>query len=64
VLKVGSTGETVRRLQRALTATGRRTPIDGVFTKKTAKAVARYQRRSGLPATGVVTAAVWDRLAR
>jgi hypothetical protein len=60
VLKVGSTGETVRRLQRALTATGRRTPIDGVFTKKTAKAVARYQRTTGLPATGVVTGAVWD----
>lgn len=61
VLKVSSTGEPVRRLQRALTATGKRTPIDGVFTKKTAKAVARYQRRSGLPVTGVVTAAVWQR---
>jgi hypothetical protein len=60
VLKVGSTGETVRRLERALTAAGKRTPIDGVFTKKTAKAVARYQRKAGLPATGVVTSAVWD----
>jgi peptidoglycan hydrolase-like protein with peptidoglycan-binding domain len=63
VLKVGSTGETVRRLERALTASGKRTPIDGVFTKKTAKAVARYQRKAGLPATGVVTGAVWDSFA-
>jgi hypothetical protein len=63
VLKVGSTGETVRRLQRALTASGQRTHIDGVFTKKTAKAVARYQRKAGLPATSVVTGAVWDSFA-
>jgi peptidoglycan hydrolase-like protein with peptidoglycan-binding domain len=59
VLKVGSVGEDVRRLERALTAAGRRTPIDGVFSKKTAKAVTRYQRKSGLPPTGVVTDAVW-----
>jgi len=60
VLKVGSSGETVRRLQRALTASGTRTPVDGVYSTKTAKAVARFQRKSGLPATGVVTVAVWD----
>jgi peptidoglycan hydrolase-like protein with peptidoglycan-binding domain len=60
VLKVGSTGEPVRRLQRALVAVGKHTPIDGVFTKKTARAIAGYQRKAGLPATGVVTAAVWD----
>jgi peptidoglycan hydrolase-like protein with peptidoglycan-binding domain len=59
VLKVGSTGETVRRLQRALTAAGFRTPIDGLFAPRTAKAVAKLQRRHGLPATGVVTDVVW-----
>jgi len=60
VLKVGSSGDTVRRLQRALTASGTRAPVDGVFSSKTAKAVARFQRKSRLPATGVVTEAVWD----
>jgi peptidoglycan hydrolase-like protein with peptidoglycan-binding domain len=30
--------------------------------KKTARAVATYQRKQGLPATGVVTAEVWDSL--
>jgi hypothetical protein len=64
MLKVGSTGEPVRRLQRALTATGERTPIDGVFTKKTAEAVARHERKAGLPPTGVVTGVVWDSFAR
>ena len=62
VLKVGSIGEDVRRLQRALTASGKRTSIDGVYTTRTAKAVARLQRKSGLPATGVVTDAVWGTL--
>jgi hypothetical protein len=61
VLKVGSVGEPVRRLQRSLTASGRRTAIDGVFSKRTARAVVRYQRKAGLPATGVVTSEVWDR---
>jgi hypothetical protein len=60
VLKVGSVGPDVSRLQRALTAAGRRTPIDGVFSTKTAKAVAKLQRQDGLPATGVVTGAVWE----
>lgn len=61
VLKVGDTGETVRRLQRALTAAlGKPTKVDGLLSKKTTKVVKRYQRTAGLPATGVVTAAVWD----
>ena len=62
VLKVGSTGEQVRRLQRSLTASGRRTTVDGVFSKRTAKAVVRHQRKAGLPATGVVTPEVWESL--
>jgi len=63
ILKVGSTGEDVRRLQRSLTAAlGRPTPIDGVLTKKTAKAVKKLQRKAGLPDTGVVTEAVWNEL--
>jgi hypothetical protein len=60
VLKVGATGEQVRRLQRSLTAAGRRTRVDGVYSPRTEKAVVRYQRKAGLAATGVVTTEVWD----
>jgi hypothetical protein len=63
VVKVGSTGSRVRALQRALTAAlGTRVVIDGAFSKKTAKAVSTYQRRTGLPRTGVVTDVLWSRL--
>ena len=56
LLKVGDTGAAVLRLQRALTAAlGRPVRIDGVVDKGTARAVAAYQRKQGLPATGVVT---------
>ncbi len=63
LVKVGSTGDPVRRVQRALTAAlGKRVTVDGAFSKKTAKAVAKFQRQAGLPATGVVSDDVWDRL--
>ena len=56
-------GRAVRRVQRALTAAlGKRVVIDGAFSKKTAKAVTKFQRKAGLPATGVVTDDVWNRL--
>jgi hypothetical protein len=65
VVKVGSTGNRVRALQRALTAAlGKRVKVDGAFSRKTAKAVTKYQRKQGLPATGVVTDEVWDLLRR
>ncbi|QIG42154.1 DUF1906 domain-containing protein [Nocardioides anomalus] len=59
VLKVGLTGTSVERLQRALTAAGRRTSITGVYTAKTAKAVRKVQKGAGLPGTGVVTRDLW-----
>ena len=63
LLKVGDTGTSVQRLQRSLTAAlGRPTKIDGVLTKKTAKAVVAYQRKVGLPRSGVVTEETWDSL--
>lgn len=63
LLKVGDTGAAVLRLQRTLTAAlGRPVRIDGVVDKRTARAVAAYQRTQGLPATGVVTPEVWDSL--
>ena len=63
LLKVGSTGVDVRRLQRALTASlHKKVKVDGAFSKKTEKAVRKYQKKAGLPATGVVTDAVWSLL--
>jgi len=60
LVKVGSTGDAVRRLQRALTADlGKKVVVDGAFSTKTAKAVAKYQRKAGLPATGVAGDEVW-----
>ena len=62
VVKIGSGGPAVWRLQRALNATRRPVPITGVFGFDTMDAVKSYQRRGGLPQTGVVDPATWDRL--
>ncbi len=63
LVKVGSTGDPVRRLQRSLTAAlGKRVVVDGAFSQATERAVVRYQRKAHLPTTGVVTDEVWARL--
>jgi peptidoglycan hydrolase-like protein with peptidoglycan-binding domain len=63
VLKVGSSGEPVLRLQRSLTAAlGKRVQVEGVYTQQTARAVAKLQRTSGLPQTGVTDAETWATL--
>ena len=36
--------------------------VDGAMSRATERAVLIYQRKAGLPATGVVTDEVWDRL--
>ena len=57
VLKNGSVGDGVSRLQQALTDLGYlRDRVDGVFGKKTAKAVQDFQTASGLTATGAADA--------
>lgn len=50
-LDVGSRGRIVRGLQRRLGV-----PTDGVYGRRTARAVRRFQRRRALPATGRVDA--------
>ncbi len=63
LVKVGSTGDPVRRLQRSLSAAlGKGVTVDGAFSQATERAVVRYQRKAHLPATGVVTDEVWARL--
>jgi peptidoglycan hydrolase-like protein with peptidoglycan-binding domain len=64
IIKLGAAGERVRRLQRALNATGaERLPVTGVFAAGTTAAVKRYQKGHGLTQSGVVTPAMWTKLA-
>ncbi len=63
VLKVGSTGDAVHRMQRALNASGAgRLKSSGLYDASTASAVRIYQARMGMPATGVVNPTVWKKL--
>lgn len=60
LLKYGAGGDDVRRLQRALAATGSAgVPVTGVFEEHTREAVWHFQRAHGLPTTGVATPDVW-----
>lgn len=60
VLRRGSRGAMVRRLQEALEASGNSPGrIDGLFGTKTQAAVRAFQQGAGLPVTGVVDRATW-----
>jgi hypothetical protein len=61
LLKFGSAGEGVRRLQRSLNAAvpTAKIRVDGVFGSTTDRALKTYQSRVGHAASGVVTAATW-----
>ena len=65
LVKIGARGERVRRLQRALNASsGDRLVVSGILDRATAASVASYQRRVGLPQSGVVTPETWNKLDR
>jgi peptidoglycan hydrolase-like protein with peptidoglycan-binding domain len=67
VLKKGSRGEPVQRLQRTLNAAlppRRRLDVDGDYGAETARAVKAYRRHLGLEVKPVVTARVWAALER
>ena len=52
--ETNTTGDVVRRLQRALAANGHSPgPIDGIYGSQTKAAVASYQRKKGLPTGGL-----------
>ena len=66
VLKYGSAGPAVRRIQRALNAVAdRKVPIraTGVLDAMTTSAIRDYQQRLHLAATGVVARPTWKALA-
>ena len=63
VLKVGSAGPAVRRVQRALNAAGKpRLTVSGTFDTATADAVKAWQAKVGLAATGIVVPKAWKKL--
>ena len=64
VLKIGSAGSDVRRLQRALSAADRRARVTatGVFDAKTDAALRDWQERNGMPRTGVAAPNTWRKL--
>lgn len=64
IMKYGSAGEDVRRLQRAINASSvkPKATVTGTFAAATAAAVKTYQAKRDLPATGVVTPALWAML--
>lgn len=60
VLKFGSNGWEVRRVQRMLNATGlRQGAVDAHYDREVEAAVRRWQARVKQPQTGIVTAASW-----
>jgi metacaspase-1 len=64
VLRLGSRGEDVRRLQAALVQHGYTLVVDGDFGAKTVGAVRDFQRNHGLTADGVVGQQTWAALYR
>jgi len=65
VLKVGSAGESVRNLQRALDAVDVRLklPVTGVFDARTRTALMNYQASLGWRRTGIAQSWTWNALA-
>ena len=65
LIKIGARGERVRQLQRALNASsGDRLAVTGLLDRTTSDSVRSYQRRVGLPQSGVVTPETWQKLDR
>lgn len=62
VLRPGSRGAAVKKLQRALRARGIKVPVDGAYGARTRAGVRILQRRMKVRATGIADAAVLTRL--
>jgi len=64
VLKFGSAGSEVRRLQRALNAASTRSnlPVTGVFGASTTTALRAWQDRVNVEVTGVAAGPTWQGL--
>ena len=65
ILKHGSRGADVKRLQKLLNARGlcpKPIVLDGIFGRTTLDAVKKFQRQAKLPVDGIVGGKTWDRL--
>src|SRR6056297_2101878 len=62
VLERGMDGRDVRELQEDLVMLGEKIVIDGIFGPSTEKAVKQFQKKSNLPADGVVGNTTWTKL--
>jgi hypothetical protein len=62
IIKFGSAGSAVRRLQRALNADGAAIPVTGVFNQATESALRQWQATVGTTVTGVAALPTWWRL--
>src|SRR6185312_15983363 len=63
-LKRGDSGGDVPILQSVLNSRGEHLTVDGVFGRRTEKAVKDFQARSGLKATGQVDSSTWSILGK
>ncbi|AWB91069.1 glycoside hydrolase domain-containing protein [Aeromicrobium chenweiae] len=64
VLKQGSVGQSVWRLQRSLIAAGLRPRLTGIYDGNTVKAVQAYRKARGLPTYTTTESTVWAQLQR
>jgi hypothetical protein len=64
VVKYGSRGTYVRRIQRALNAAdlGNQLPVSGIYTGATSTAMRKYQTKMRLPVSGVTNLVTWNKL--
>ena len=62
LLKIGSSGSSVRTLQQALVNKGYSLSVDGVFGPMTQSAVMNYQSSQGVAVDGIVGSVTWGKL--
>lgn len=61
-ISYGSSGEDVKKLQKALNSVGYNLAVDGEFGPKTQSAVRAYQQKNGLAVDGIVGVNTWNSL--
>lgn len=63
-LSYGSSGDEVKKLQKALNEVGYSLDVDGQFGTKTQSAVKSYQQKNGLSVDGIVGVNTWNSLSK
>ena len=63
-ISYGSSGDDVKKLQKALNSAGYNLAVDGIFGTKTQSAVRSYQQKNGLSVDGIVGVNTWNSLSK